>query len=82
MNVGSTEGSRAVPALGRWRRAVLASLLAPCMLAGAWLCFDFGSRIGGAWIGALAALNGAAISGLMLDALVDRLWPPRRSVGD
>ena len=45
------------------------------MAAGAWYSFDFGVQIGGPGIGALAALNGAVISALMVGAAIDRLWP-------
>lgn len=45
------------------------------MAAGAWYSFGFGVQIGGPGIGALAALNGAVISALMVGAALDRLWP-------
>ena len=37
--------------------------------------FEFGAHIGGPGLGALAAINGAVISALMVGALLDRIWP-------
>jgi hypothetical protein len=39
----------------------------------AWLSYGFGMQLGGAWMGVVAAINGAAMGALLASALVDRL---------
>jgi hypothetical protein len=39
----------------------------------AWYSFLFGQQLGGAFIGVVAAVNGAAMSSLLISGLLDRL---------
>lgn len=39
----------------------------------AWVSYGFGVQLGGAWMGVVAAINGAAMGSLLASALVDRL---------
>ena len=41
--------------------------------AAAWASYGFGVQLGGAWMGVVAAVNGAAMGALLASALVDRL---------
>ena len=46
-------------------------------LVAAWSCYGFGAQLGGPLLGAVAALNGAAMGALMASALTARLLPSR-----
>jgi hypothetical protein len=48
-------------------------------LAGAWWSWDFGLRIGGVLMAAVAAINGALIFALLANAAFVRLWPAREA---
>ncbi len=61
------------------RSAVACSLTLPGALGAAWLSFGFGVHLGGALMGTVAAANGALFSAVLIGALVDRVWPARRS---
>lgn len=41
--------------------------------AAAWVSYGFGVQLGGAWMGVVAAVNGAAMGSLLASALVDCL---------
>lgn len=41
--------------------------------AAAWYSFAFGYRLGGVFVGTLAAVNGAVMCSLLVSALVDRV---------
>jgi hypothetical protein len=45
--------------------------------AGAWFSWGFGLAIGGWPMAALASINGALISALLVNAAFVRLWKPR-----
>jgi hypothetical protein len=61
---------------GSARRLVGAAVNLAGAAVGAWASWGFGLRIGGVLMAVVAALNGALICALLVNALFSRLWRP------
>lgn len=46
-------------------------------LVAAWTSYDFGAHVGGALLGVVAAINGAAMGALLASAVTARVLPSR-----
>jgi hypothetical protein len=59
------------------RRVVLALVYVLAATIGLLASYDFGSRIGGMFVGVVLALNGAVFCSIVVGAVAERWWPPK-----
>lgn len=80
MNTPTLSRPVAAPASGRRGWILAGSVLAGA--AGLWWGYGFGDRLGGLWLGLVAAANCGALCTFMADAALSRLLMPAGRTGD